>query len=376
MFIVPSLRRAGAETQVVDLVNALPADLVEKHLVTFDPGLDQLSRVDADSVRVHIYQRRHKLDFAFVHELAGIVDRQRIDVLHCSLQIALLVGWMVRFLSKRKPRLVAVIHNTLNASAKEGFYDRTLYRRLLHVCDGVAFVCRAQAEYWIEKFPFLEGRSSIVYNGIDLDRFDPVGSRDSGRKLRAGQDIPADAFVFSCIAGFRPEKAHHVLIDAFGRLTGSPYLVLAGGGPLRADIESLAKASGLSGRVRFLGEVNDVRPVLAASNATVLSSHTEAFSMAMLESMSMGVPMVATDIGGLKEAIIPEQTGLLVPVGDPAALAVAMQRLVDAPQLASSLGAEARRMVELRFSKEAMADSTLPLLQGGRSGQGLGVRQA
>ena len=178
-----------------------------------------------------------------------------------------------------------------------------------------------------------------------------------------GHGVRGDSYIISCIAGFRPEKGHDLLIEAFRRLDGGAHLFLAGDGELRASVESRVERMGLSGRVHFLGNIADVRPLLRVTDITVLASTSvETFSIAMLESMAMGVPMVAPDIGGLSEAITNDQTGWIYPPGDVDRLA---GLLADGARNRGKLkvtGARAREQVEKRFSKEAMANAMAALL--------------
>lgn len=158
------------------------------------------------------------------------------------------------------------------------------------------------------------------------------------------------------------EKGHKYLIEAFAQLTTGAYLLLVGDGVIRPSIERLVRENNLEDRVRFLGELSDVRTVLAATDVTVLASTSETFSMAMLESMSMAVPMIATDTGGLSEAIIPGETGDLVPPIDASALAKVLSRYVNKRDYTASMGRKARTLVVDKFSKKLMVQETEKVL--------------
>ncbi|MCZ6680910.1 MAG: glycosyltransferase, partial [Candidatus Poribacteria bacterium] len=144
-------------------------------------------------------------------------------------------------------------------------------------------------------------------------------------------------------------------IEAFSQVQGNAYLVFAGDGELRPIMESYAAAAGLNRRTRFLGNIPDTRPLIAASNATVLASTAvETFSMAMLESMAMGVPMIAPRIGGLPEAIIDGDTGLVFAIGESSTLASCMRSVVERPSAAARMGASAELKVTQSFTLEKM----------------------
>ena len=363
LFIVPSLRRAGAETQVVDLVNSLHDPEIQCQLLSFQPDLSQRDRV-SDTVRFHHVPRRSKYALSYIKGIAGIIDSEKIDVVHATLEFSVLVGWLGIRRARRKPRLIGAIHTTLLRGLKEQIHDRLIYQWIFRQCDSIIFVCQKQADIWLQRYSFLRDKSTVIHNGIDLERFTADLSPETAADYLSRQGVPVNACVISCIAGFRSEKGHDLLIEAFSRLDESVHLMLAGEGERFASIESLVANMGLAGRVHFLGNIADVRPLLLATDITVLASTAvETFSIAMLESMAMSVPMVAPDIGGLTEAIVHDQTGWIYPVGDVDKLADLLQQGArDRPKL-KQMGTSARQLVEQRFSKEVMADSTSSLLR-------------
>jgi glycosyltransferase involved in cell wall biosynthesis len=209
---------------------------------------------------------------------------------------------------------------------------------------------------------FLRGKSEVIYNGIDPAFFDPEQAIDRGIALRERLGISKDAKVACCIARFQPEKGHLILLNAFKQVLShlqNGYLILAGDGILRAELEKCVQELGLADNVRFLGSVGDVRPVLAASDVSVIASTAvETFSIAMLESMSMKVPVVGTDIGGMSEAVIHGVTGFVVPVGDKDALAQTMLLALSNDEMRHSMGAAARNLVERSFTRAEMIEQT------------------
>ena len=161
-----------------------------------------------------------------------------------------------------------------------------------------------------------------------------------------------------CVAGFRPEKLHRVLIRSireFKELINEDcFLLLAGSGPLQSDLESLARELGIVDQLVFLGEVSDVRPVLAASDYKVLASEAETFSMAMLEAMAMEVPVIATRVGGSAEAITDGQTGFLVTPGSVNELVRKFGEVFSDDVERIAMGRRARETVAERFAYSRM----------------------
>lgn len=365
LFIVPSLCRAGAETQVVNLVNGLDDRLFEKHLLCFENDLALKPSIN-NTVNFHHIQRTCKYDISLGKKVGLLIDRYCIDLVHCSLHIALLTGWLgIRF-STRKPPSIVALHTTVNRNLKAEVLELFLYQWLMRSCKKVVCVCERQKQHWAKKFPFLERQAQVIYNGVDIDYFSRYQVIEQAEQLRASLDIPEDAKVICHIAGFRPEKGHALLLEAFQAVLDSVknvYLIFAGNGTLRLQIMELVGQMGLTGNVRFLGAVSDVRPLLTISDLSVISSTAvETFSIAMLEAMSMEVPLVAVDIGGMSEAVITGKTGYLVPAKNHQALC---QRLVDAlnnDQQRKLFGLQSRQYIVDRFSSQLMIGQTERLI--------------
>jgi glycosyltransferase involved in cell wall biosynthesis len=359
LFIVPSLCRAGAEMQLINLINRLNRNKYNKNLFSYLENLEQLDRLDRRSVNYYHSLRRGKFDYSFIKELVKIIDDRDIDIIHCTLQHSLLVGSIARLLSKKKPKLIAAIHKTISESFVGEMSDRILYKRLFKKCSGVIFVCEAQKRYWEEKYPSLSNISCVIYNGVDTSYFDPKQVLKGKFEIRNHYSIPENAFVSSCIANFRPEKAHEHLIDAFSKTDDSMYLLLVGDGPRRDILKKQVEDNKLKHRVFFLGTLNDVRPVLSASDVTLLTSTSvETFSMAMLESLSMGVPMIAPDIGGLREAIIQKKSGFLFPVAKWDRLADILLKLNKNKEELTIMRENCRKLIIQKFSEEKMIEKT------------------
>lgn len=358
LLVVPSLRRAGAETQAVDLANGLSDNGHDVALFCFESELDQRDRLNPEIKFFHV-QRRRKYGFEFVKTLADILEREKIEIVLGVMQFASLIGWLAIRQSRAKPHLVSAIHTTENRGLKEELHDRLVFRWILSRSSAVVFVCEHQRAYWIRKYPGLGRHSYVVYNGVNSEKYDPEAWQSSGHQAKQQFGISKDDFVFSCIAAFRPEKGHDILINAFEPLAGKAQLMLAGEGELKSAAEQLVRQKGIGESVRFLGNLPDVRPLLAVTDATILASTAvETFSIAMLESMAMGVPMIAPRIGGLQEAIVDDATGLLFNVGDQSGLEQHMRNLVGSRHKAKSMGMAARAKVNQTFTIESMVAET------------------
>ena len=148
-----------------------------------------------------------------------------------------------------------------------------------------------------------------------------------------------------CVALFRPEKGHHVLLDAFvlvRRELPDARLLLVGSGELMGELQDRVRNLGLEGSVEITGPVPEVWPELARGHVFALASTTEAFGIAIVEAMAAGLPVVASDVGGIPELVEVGVTGELFPPGDSAALAAHLIRILAAPDLRSRMSDAAR----------------------------------
>lgn len=365
LFLIPSLGLGGAEAQTIDLVNCLDKERFKVHLVSFEKNLDRLVSLSRNHVAYQHVPRRFKFDPVLVHGIASFVKENRIEVIHCTLQIAMLVGWAAARLSGASPRLVGAVHTTIARNRKDDAWERVLYRHVMQACESIIFVCDEQRSYWRKKYDYRGENAIVIHNGVDSRRFDP-SRRDWTGDIRRQCKIPDDAPVACCIARFGTEKGQRVLIEAMKKVIKAvpeSHLLLAGDGGERPAVEQLvSNLASLNGRVHFLGALSDVRPVLDESHVLVIPSTAETFSMAMLEAMSMERPVVATDVGGAREAVLQDVTGLLVKPGDVDSLAAAVVLMLRDLERTGTMGKVAREAVLARFSREKMVRETEELL--------------
>ena len=193
-------------------------------------------------------------------------------------------------------------------------------------------------------------RIAVIPTAVDTDRFSP---RPADPEVRSHLGAsPQDTLLIS-VGRLDKLKGHSTLIEAFTVLAerrANVRLALIGEGAERAALAAQVAASRLDERVRFVGGVADVVPYLRAADLFVLASNTEGMPGAVLEAMAVALPVVATAVGGTPEVVVHGETGILVPPRDPAALAAAIDRILDHPDEARRMGARARLRVAERFS--------------------------
>jgi glycosyltransferase involved in cell wall biosynthesis len=222
---------------------------------------------------------------------------------------------------------------------------RVLYRVGARFVSGVIAVSDETERSFRESVGY-EGRNvAVVLNSVDLVRFPADIDRP---RVRAQLGFRADDHVMTMVGTFKRQKGHRHLVEALAQLAGEHpelHLLFVGDGELMPVIDAQVRDAGLTERVHFLGSRRDVDAILAASDTFVLPSLWEGLSVALVEAMASGLPIVATDVSGTNEVMVDDSTGRLVPPGDAEALAAAIRDVLADPVLAADMGARARAHV-------------------------------
>ena len=218
----------------------------------------------------------------------------------------------------------------------------------------------------------VSAKTLTIPNGVDTERFRPVEDAEK-RAIRIRLELPSDAPVAVYSGRLVRYKGLPILLRAWREiLSRHPaarlLLVGAGGADLHNCEEELrcyVEATGMRESVVFTGFVERVEPWLQAADLFVFPTEEEAFGIALIEAMSCGLPSVTTSTGGILDIVTHARDALVVEPGALVPLREAVQRLLDEPGLAAGLGAEARRTIERRFSRDAMVDRYAELIRAG-----------
>jgi glycosyltransferase involved in cell wall biosynthesis len=229
-------------------------------------------------------------------------------------------------------------------------------RLLLRYVDTVIAAAQGHAEYIAAAESVAREKIEVIYNGVDPARFPPDITPAQARQ-RLG--IPEMSPVAGIVAALRPDKAHEIFLQAAvlvrDRVPDARFLIV-GDGPRRDTLERCARELGIEEALHFMGFRRDMPDVLRAMDVFCLSSRPwqETFSVAALEAMASGLPVVCTRVGFMHEMVIEGETGLLVTVDDPHALADAISTVLLNPEQRIAMGLRARCLVEKSFSLQHM----------------------
>ena len=284
-----------------------------------------------------------------VPALARLLRRERPAVFHAHMSSPVACKWgLAAAVLARVPAVLGTV--------QVGAYEpphRSAYWQLRALARGVdryLAVSREIAAELTDRLGWPAEKVEVVYNAVEIERVAVAAPPGLREQLGGSATQP----LVLTPARLNPQKGLRVLLEAVAEVPGALFL-LAGDGPERASLEAEAGRLGVADRVRFLGRREDVPQLLAACDVFALPSLYEGSSLAVLEAMAAGIPIVSSAIGGTDELIEDGRSGLLVPPGDAKALAAALRRSLGDEELRGSLAARARERVEAGLTREQMA---------------------
>ncbi len=291
---------------------------------------------------------RRAADLGSIAALRGFLKSTAVDVVNTHSGIDTWVGSLAARWAGT-PVLLRTRH--LNLPLKRHWLNFVHY-----LPDRIITCGEAMRAQLIEMDGFPAKQLVSIPTGIDFDQFQPKRARGA---VRASLGLAEADFVILMVGIIRSVKGHEIALQAFQKVAPKlprARLVLAGDGPRRANTEQLSRDLGLGDRVHFLGFRGDVADLMAAADVLLLTSKSEGVPQVVTQALGLGMPVVATRVGGVPELITHEQSGWLVPPEDPAATAAALERLAREPELARRLGQAGRAHVWARYSLPAMLD--------------------
>ncbi len=275
--------------------------------------------------------------------------RERPDVVHAHLPHA---AWLARW--SRCGAGIPVQLDTLHSVASGTAGQRLGYRLSNWLTSHVTAVSEAVAVAHLAAETATAKKLTVVPNGVDVVAWRPDGKVRAAMRSELGM---REEFLWLAAGRLEPVKDYPTLLEAFARLPATARLAIAGGGALIGELLGAASQLGITRRVRFLGFVPDVERWMQAADGFVLSSRWEGLPMAALEAAACALPAAATDVGGVREVVVPGETGFLAPPGDQGALAAAMRRLMElSAEERAAMGQRARELVAGRYALERVLD--------------------
>lgn len=343
--VIPYFCFGGAETMCENLTYAL-TDLGNEVTVVslYDEHTPISGRLEDAGVKLLYLDKKLGMDVSMVPKLTKIMKAERPDVVHTHLDVIKYAVAAAKLAGVKK--CVHTVHNVADKEA-EGAIQKVINRTYFKLgwCTPVALSPKVRIS--IADFYGMEiGKIPMIFNGVDLSKCQPK------EDYRTGETI-----TLLHIGRFNEQKNHAGLLQAFQMLLAcypNCRLHLLGDGELLEQTRADAEKMGLSNRVRFLGSQSNVYPYLREADIFLLPSLYEGMPMTIIEAMGTGLPIVASNVGGIPDMLTDRENGLLVPC-DPYAVCGACAELIDDQALRETLGKNAKEESQ-RFSARYMAE--------------------
>lgn len=358
--VINQLAPGGAPTLIRDIVEATQDDDVNYTLCYLEGDDSLVGELRELGVEVHGFGGGMKFDPRVCYRMFRFFRRRKFDIVHAHLPYSQTLTRLVT-VGAGHGAIVSTQHNV-----SDNYHPVTrATERLTRSIDDVTVSVSTGVEtsFGTDRghiYPDIGDDSTTIYNGIDVESFhDRVSAADTAL-VHDRYDVPEDELLVLNVARYTPAKGQLDLVDAVSLVDADVHLVLVGWGPLEEDLRERAAERNVSDRVTITGRVPDVEPFYRAADVFSLPSHREGFGIVLIEAMAAQLPVVATDIRGVREVVEEGETGVLVPVSDPAAIATAIDTFGD-EALREAYGRNGFDRVAERFDIRETASSYLAL---------------
>ena len=350
--LVEGFSLGGAEKKLKELVKFM--DRKKFNTVVCSLGLGdtikgEFEKLQDLGIEVMEIPRKVRVDFGLLYKITKLIKEKNIDVVMTTLFYADVIGPLAGKLGKAK-----AVFSWETISAPWWLYKRRLwpYQFAIRYCKKVVSVSNATARFLIDERGVPEEKVMVIPYGVNLDKYN---TNDDGIEKRKSIGLTKGDLVVGMVGRLVPQKAHLYLIQAAEAVVKTfpdVKFVLVGDGELHEELGEKTKELGVDKNFIFLGFRNDVDELLSTFDIFTLPSLYEGLPNVVLEAMASGLPVVATPVDGTKEAVVDNETGILVPVKDVEKLAASLVKLLKDKELAKKMGRRGRKRVEEEFSLE------------------------
>ena len=363
VFVIHGLPMGGAEKFLITLSNHLYKRKYRPHIILLS-GDDLLVSELNPSIPVYQVLKKSRYDLTISKRVNRLIDSIDPYVIMCINTYAYFITRLGQLFSNTK-NLILSPHSTIPFS-RYNYIQNLIYLRFVQESDQIHYLCEAQRLFLKKTYKIAKHQNSIVYNGVDSNYFNPnIFQQNTRGELRNTLGINMDDKVIIQVARLQKEKCHSDAIMALSFLNSqkigtNTHLVIVGSGKSTyvSALKAIVQNENLNDFVHFVGSQSDVRPYLYMADLFTLTSESETFSIAALEAMSMGLPVVLTDIGGAKEMVVSGINGILVEPHNPQELAVAWKTVFTSNFQPENI----RNYVIGKFSIQSMVDHYEDLL--------------
>lgn len=356
--LIHQLGSGGAENGILNIANNINTNVFQIAVCAFSGNGSQTTRLMRNRSELFEFDKRTGNDVTIPIKLFKLFKEWKPDIVHTHGWGTIVEGIVASKLA-RVPYIIHGEHGTIQNKNLNVALQRVFWR----LTDHVLSVSRRHAAELAETIGFDSKRITVIANGVDTNQFFP-GDEES---LRTELGVRKEDVAIGTVGRLVPVKNQNLLLKAFSVLASwfpNLKLIFVGDGPLMKDLERLSQQLGCSSSVYFLGMRSDIPRLMRAMDIFALTSDSEGMSNTLLESMSSGIPVVATAVGGNTELVINHTTGILIEPNDTAGLIKALGYLITSPHIRKSMGESGRKRTETHYSLPKMVTNYEQLYLG------------
>lgn len=355
MRVITWLPLGGIERRMVQTLARLDRNKYQMSVTCIRERGELAGEVEALGIPLFLQPVKRRLSPRGLWDLAQLFKREKIDIVHTHMYRANTSATVAARLAG-VPVVITHVHsmNTWD-TPRQLWMDRMLHPWR----DRVLAVSEAVRQNYLQHTGVAPQKVITLYNGIDLKEYEIDAAQARAKRKELG--LAPEHRVVVVVARLVEAKALHFMLEAAAQVVSalsSVRFLMVGDGPLEGKLKAQTRQLGLDSHVIFIGQRHDVPAIYAASQAAALSSVREGFANVVVEAMAAGLPVVATDVGGNREAVVDGHNGFIVPPRQPQAHAAALIKLLSDPLLAGEMGQKGRRRAQEYFSLEKMVKDT------------------
>lgn len=358
--LIGNLRPGGAENVVVNLAKGLKAQKLDVMVLSREGGslLQQLY-----GISTQVLPKKGIFDWQYLLALSKLVYTNKIDIIHSHLFGNNFYGFLASLITKRK--VIFTIHG------EDCFKSRNrilFYKSVAPFVSKIVTVSKPLYRFLIDELCIRKEKVSLIPNGINTSFFrHRIGLENHKKKIGLPLDVP----IIGAIGNISPVKGYDILLNAainvHNEIPNACFVIVGGTSQhyeeYMKDLRALAITKNITDKVFFLGKRDDVEEILPLFDVYVLPSRSEGTSIALLEAMASGRPIIATNVGGTPDIIESNKTGIIIPPEDPYSLSNAIIKLLKNSSLAKGLSERAQLVVEKEFSIDSMLTNYMSLYE-------------
>lgn len=366
--IIYRLDVGGLETVLVALINRLPPEKYAHLIICLTTYTSFKDRLCNDNVRIIALDKKPGIDVRIFFRILAILAQEQPHVVH-TYNIATLEYQVAAFLGRVRLRIHAE-HGRDFSDLKGESRKYNLLRRVMNPFIHLWVPVSLDLAQWLEGTVRIPQRKiALIYNGVDIAKFTPPPARLQAWQAHVSQ-LPDSPLRIVTVGRLDPVKDQATLLHAL-RFVGtstsvqhtSVHLWIIGDGPERERLQQVIDQESLGGQAVLLGEKNNISELLNSADVFVLSSLAEGIPMTVLEAAAAGLPVIATDVGGLSEIVQEGESGFLVSSGSPQLIAAAVRRYLGNPPLLLWHGKAGRKCIIEHFCLDKMMQSYTHLFE-------------